>query len=70
MPSYPSVAVVLSALEPLVEPPKAKDAVCIPAPAKPTLAVLKSPLSLQEVPLYSSVRLTVGSLPPAESAAV
>jgi hypothetical protein len=37
-------------------PPKAKAAVCVPAPAKPFLAVFKLPgLVAQLVPSYSSV---------------
>jgi hypothetical protein len=42
-------------------PPKAKAAVCVPAPAKPALAVFKPVgLFVQEVPSYSSVAFVGG----------
>jgi hypothetical protein len=57
VPSYSSVAPVTGGL-----PPKAKAAVCIPAPAKYPLAVFKVIYDVQVDPLYSSVAPELGGL--------
>ncbi len=44
-------------------PPKASPTFCVPAPAKPHLAVANAPPVDQDVPLYSSVQDT-GPVPP------
>jgi len=41
----------------VVHPPIANPAVCVPAPAKPSLPVFKLPVVVQLVPLYFSVKL-------------
>ena len=55
------------------QPPKAKAAVCVPAPLEPApvlLATIKSPDSDQADPLYSSVAPVLGGPPPKAKAAV
>ena len=47
-----------------MEPPNAKAAVCVPAPANCTLAVAKSPPVDHDAPLYSSVHAALGLYPP------
>jgi hypothetical protein len=70
-PSYSSVAPTFPADDPVVEPPKANAAVCVPAcPAKASLAVFKLLLAVQEVPSYSSVSAKTGEYPPKAKAAV
>jgi len=53
--------------EPGVAPPKASPEVCVPAPAKFRLAVIKAPPADQDVPLYSSVHDNVGAPPNASA---
>ena len=70
LPSYSSVAPV----SPGREPPKAKAAVCVPQPAKASLAVFILPGDVaQFVPSYSSVAVEavgVPTAPPNANAAV
>jgi hypothetical protein len=54
VPLYSSVALETT----VVKPPKAKPAVCVPAPANCSLAVFKFPPAVQDVPSYSSVFAT------------
>ena len=51
------------------QPPKASPAFCVPAPAKPNLAVIKAPPDDHDVPLYSSVHDLAGKAPPKASPA-
>jgi hypothetical protein len=71
---YSSVAPVTVGVG-FTEPPKASPAVCVPAPAKPFLAVFKLPgLVVQVDPSYSSVAFdcpgTEGANPPKPNPAV
>jgi hypothetical protein len=68
-PSYSSVAPVIVVPPPPESPPKAKAAVCIPAPVSTCLAVFKPVgFDAQEVPSYSSVAVcnvsVAGTFPP------
>ena len=48
-------------------PPKASPEFCVPAPAKPNLAVIKAPPVDHVEPLYSSVHDSIGENPPKAS---
>jgi hypothetical protein len=56
LPSYSSVAAVKGG----TVPPKAKAAVCVPVPAKASLAVFKGLELVQLLPSYSSVAAVRG----------
>ncbi len=66
------LALVYSSVHDTVEgefPPKASPAVCVPAPAKLFLAVIKAPPAVHDEPLYSSVHEHVKGVPPKASPA-
>jgi hypothetical protein len=72
VPSYPSVAVVPVDGAP-GQPPKYIVESCVPKPLEAApflLAVIKSPLSDQAVPLYSSVAPVLGGPPAIANPAV
>ena len=50
------------------DPPKASAEVCVPAPAKLSLAVIKAPPVDHDVPLYTSVHAPTGAPPKASPA--
>jgi hypothetical protein len=67
VPFQDSVKAILVGVEPGSSPPKAKAAVCVPAPAKAFLTEFKSFTSVQLVPFQDSVKATEGEPPKAKA---